>query len=266
MYQNKILFSDLDGTLLDKNREVSAKNVEAITHFVNNGGRFAVATGRDIQNVLQLLSHIPINFHCIFSNGSVLYDTKKGEILAERTLDSAKLIPFLEKCLQERPDIAIQIHTEQGTVFCPDESQVNPESLPTYEPYICKSLEELKDCTMRKVLFMTKDGEMSWLIENSQALSEIVQRVQTSKIYYEFLPLNSSKGAMIREIRPLIQETDIIYGVGDFYNDKEMMKESDIGIMCENAPEELKPLAQFICANHNENAVADVIHRIIPMK
>lgn len=265
MYQGKILLSDLDGTLLNAKREVSPENLAAIKHFVENGGRFGVATGRDIENVLQLLSHVPINFFCIFSNGSVLFDKDKKEILAERTLDPDKLIPFLEKCIKERPDIGLQIHTNQGTIFCPDESQVDPATCETHRPYTCKTLEELKSCTLRKILFITKDGDMSWLLENSEPFSDFVQRVQTSKVYFEFLPQNSSKGMMIREIRPFIKDSDIIYGVGDFYNDKEMMTESDIGIMCDNAPDELKPLAKFICANHNEHPIHDVIHRIIPL-
>lgn len=264
MYQGKILLSDLDGTLLNSNREVSSKNLDAIQHFITNGGRFGVATGRDIDNVLRLLAHVPINFYCIFSNGSVLFDKDTKKVLAERTLDKDKVLPFLQKCRKERPDIGIQLHTNQGTVFFPDESAVDPQVAETHQPYCCKNFEQLQALSIRKLLFITPDGDMTWLKEHSEPFVSIIQRVQTSPKYFEFLPQNSSKGAMIREIRPLVSSSDIIYGVGDFYNDKEMMETSDIGILCDNAPAELKPLAKYICKDNNNHPLHDVIYNIIP--
>lgn len=263
MYKGKILLSDLDGTLLNKNREISAKNVEAITYFTENGGRFGVATGRDIQNTLDIVSHIPVNFFCIFSNGSVLYDIKEKEVMAEHVLEKEKILPFLEKCLKECPDIGIQVHTDQGTVFCPDESKVDPSTVATHHPFVCKTLEELSVCTLRKILFITKDGDFSWLKEQGAALTNDVKQVQSSKIYYEFLPFGSSKGSMIEELRPYISVNDTLYAVGDFYNDVEMMEQSDVGILCKNAPEDMKHYADFICKDNNSDPLYDVIHNIL---
>lgn len=263
MFKNKILLSDLDGTLLNKNREVSPENLKAITHFVENGGRFGVATGRDIENVLHLLAHVPINFYCIFSNGSVLFDKEEKKVLAERTMVKETILPFLQRCRAEHPEIGIQIHSDQGTVFFPDESVVEEEIAKSHRPYTCKSFEELSPLAIRKLLFITPDGDMTWLKEQSEPFTSLIQRVQTSPRYFEFLPQGSSKGGMIREIRPLVSSDDVIFGVGDFHNDKEMMSESDVGILCANAPEELKPLAKHICADHNNHPLHDVIYNIM---
>lgn len=263
MYQGKILLSDLDGTLLNSNREISAKNVEAITYFTENGGRFGVATGRDIQNTLNIVAHLPINFFCIFSNGSVLYDPKEKEVMAEHVLNKEKILPFLERCMKERPDIGIQVHTDLGTVFCPDESKVDPSTVATHRPYICKTLEEVANCSLRKILFITKDGDFSWLVNESESLAKEIKRVQSSKVYYEFLPYGSSKGSMIEEVRPFISVNDTLYAVGDFYNDVEMMELSDVGILCKNAPEDIKKYADFICKDNNSDPIYDVVHNIL---
>lgn len=45
-YPGKILLSDLDGTLFDANSRVSQRNKEAISAFVEGGGRFGIAMGR----------------------------------------------------------------------------------------------------------------------------------------------------------------------------------------------------------------------------
>lgn len=263
MYQGKILLSDLDGTLLNAKREVSPENLAAIKHFVENGGRFGVATGRDIENVLQLLSHVPINFFCIFSNGSVLFDKEKKEVLAEVSVDNSKVMPFLAECRKLHPEIGIQLHTNLGTIFVPDMSNVNPDTASGHKPFICKELEDCADLTIRKVLFLTPTGDFDWLKSTSEELDAVVSRVQSSKFYYEFLPKGSSKGAMVEELRKRMNPDEKLYAVGDFYNDIEMVLGADVGILCENAPDELKKQVKHITVNHNESVISDVVRRII---
>ncbi len=45
-YHNLALFSDLDGTLLDSQRQVSRENRQALEHFIAGGGLFGISTGR----------------------------------------------------------------------------------------------------------------------------------------------------------------------------------------------------------------------------
>lgn len=262
-FQNKILLSDLDGTLLNANREVSQENIDAIRYFIDNGGKFGIATGRDIENVWDLYHMIPINFFCIFSNGSVLFDKEKKEVLAEVAVDNGKVMGFLSECRKLHPEIAIQLHTNVGTVFVPDTGNVKKETSDGHKPYTCKNLEECADLTIRKVLFLTPEGDFTWLKEASEALDDVVSRVQSSKVYYEFLPKGSSKGAMLGEMRKRMAPEEKLYAVGDFYNDREMVLGADVGILCENAPDELKKLVKHITVNHNESVISDVVHRII---
>ena len=42
-YKGVLLYSDLDGTLLDPDRTLSPDNLGAIAHFISCGGRFGVA-------------------------------------------------------------------------------------------------------------------------------------------------------------------------------------------------------------------------------
>lgn len=264
-FKNKILLSDMDGTLLNSKKEVSEENLKAIQYFVDNGGKFGIATGRDIENVFLYFHQVPINQFCIFSNGSALYNREKQKVLAERTLDNDKILPFLARCRKEHPEIGIQLHTNLGSVFVPDVVNVNPDSAAGLKPYICKSLEEIQDLRIRKVLFLTPTGDFQWLKGESEGFDSHLSRVQSSPFYYEFLPLHSSKGHMVKELRKHLSSEEKIYAVGDFYNDREMIVEADVGILCENAPEELKPLAQHITVHHDKPVIQDVVYRIMEL-
>ena len=45
-YDGWLIVSDMDATLLDENKQISAENKQAIDYFIENGGLFTVASGR----------------------------------------------------------------------------------------------------------------------------------------------------------------------------------------------------------------------------
>lgn len=64
-YDNVLLLSDMDGTLLDSNSTVSVSNQRAIKDFIANGGKFGAATGRNQRNTLSFLKEVELNAPCI---------------------------------------------------------------------------------------------------------------------------------------------------------------------------------------------------------
>lgn len=262
-FQHTVLLSDLDGSLLNSNRQVSQENIDAIRYFQENGGRFALATGRDIENVLEKFAAVPLNLPCIFSNGSVLYDPKEKKVLSQVCLNLEKILPFLERCHKEHPEIGMQIHSSEGTVFYPEFSMVAEDILETHKPFSVRSMEELRSLSLRKILFITPAGDFSWIESQSEDLLSDIDRVNSGKNYYEFLPKGSSKGNMLKELRKYLKPEDKVYAVGDFYNDVEMIAQADVGIYCDNAPEELKPQADYITVHHDQSIIPHVVKEII---
>ena len=58
-FDGYLICTDLDGTLLRKDKSVSKENLEAIEYFKNEGGKFTFITGRmpfyagDISNLIK---------------------------------------------------------------------------------------------------------------------------------------------------------------------------------------------------------------------
>ena len=86
-FEGVMLISDMDGTLLNKDGNISEKNIEAIREFVSLGGRFTVATGRMKKGVEKFLDRLPINAPAIIFNGSSIYDFSKEEEIYAKTLE-----------------------------------------------------------------------------------------------------------------------------------------------------------------------------------
>ena len=80
-YSGYFLITDMDGTLLNTNKEISLNNQKALAEFTAQGGKFSVATGRSPASAGRWLKQLPINFPCVFYNGSMVKDVAENDIL-----------------------------------------------------------------------------------------------------------------------------------------------------------------------------------------
>jgi Cof subfamily protein (haloacid dehalogenase superfamily) len=68
-----LLVSDLDGTLLDSNKQVSAFSARILNKFISCGGLFTVATARMVYGCQDRLSELDLQLPWIVMNGAALY-------------------------------------------------------------------------------------------------------------------------------------------------------------------------------------------------
>ena len=90
----KIVASDLDGTLLNKDQTVSEENLCAISEMNRLGVEFVPTTGRGMNEIDRSLINSPDIRYIITSNGAVLFDKNIGKPLLTRYVskDSVHLI------------------------------------------------------------------------------------------------------------------------------------------------------------------------------
>ncbi len=76
MAEYKIFASDLDGTMLDKNAQLSKENIEAIKKICATGAHFIPVTGRAYSELPNEIKEMPEISYIINSNGASIYNTK----------------------------------------------------------------------------------------------------------------------------------------------------------------------------------------------
>lgn len=264
-YQNKILLSDMDGTLLDSKGNVSNENKTAIQYFVEQGGRFGVATGRNQLNSLKYLEGIHINAPSILYNGGAMYEYSKKEFLSYSELYKGNLINVIMWCLQECPEVMIQIYELHKCYIVSPIEYADQEILDEHTPYELASIYNIIDKPWIKILFYSDRknlGNISDKIED-MGLVDKLSLVYSSEVFLEVLPKGISKGNMLSEYRRMLGEEYVIYAVGDYYNDVEMLKLADVGIAADNAPEDVKQAADQVGMSNDNSVIAHVIYHII---
>ena len=86
----KMVATDVDGTLIDEDEQVSPRTRAAVAALVADGVQFVLATGRPprwIDPVVEGLGYAPL---CVCGNGAVIYDSASDRILHNSSLDVAE--------------------------------------------------------------------------------------------------------------------------------------------------------------------------------
>lgn len=96
----KMVFSDMDGTLLWKGVRVSVENSAAIRKAVDKGVEFVICTGRGVFGVekhLQELHLLGKKGYVICQNGAAVYDLRDMHLVLKRSFSPSVVQPIAER-------------------------------------------------------------------------------------------------------------------------------------------------------------------------
>ena len=124
MNYSRILFVDLDYTLLNDDKTVSQKNREAIQRALAAGNYVVVATGRPVETGRMVVKDLGLTIpgcYMIAFNGAVLYDCSADRILYEKTIPVQYVYQLFDKAHRaglyiqtyNKTDILTEKHTKE---------------------------------------------------------------------------------------------------------------------------------------------------------
>ncbi len=263
IFSGILLVSDIDGTLKDYDGTIPAANIEAIKYFIKNGGLFTVATGRGVESARASMQKIVSNCAPIVFNGGAIYDYGTEEFLWQKPLpDTAKEVVL--EISEKFPTMGIQVYHEHELYLLADSAVC--QRMVTYEglKYTYERFGDIKGITWNKVLCLTDEPTVMEMIAYlSHKTPDGFYFCRTQAEYYEIMSVGADKGSALARLAALkgidIQNT---YAIGDYYNDETLISAAGYSCYTDNAPEELKPLANYISVHCKDGAVADYIRHI----
>lgn len=261
-YSGYILITDMDGTLLNGDKEISPENKRAILEFVEQGGKFSVATGRSPASAGRWLTQLPINSPCVFYNGSMVRDMEKEQVLNCAYLDRECLLPCIRGILEDSPSTVVEIFTDQGVFVVSDPARKDPYLEEEHDPYIQSTLEQVQEQEWIKILLCDTHDTLEKTEKQlaDENLTDICNCFYSQDFFFEITPKNHSKGTALHWIRKACLKEDIkIIAAGDYDNDETMIKEADFGVAVGNAHERLKAMADYITVDNNHHPIADIL-------
>ena len=262
-FKDVLIVTDLDGTLLDDEKNIAAEDIAAINDFRSKGGFFAAATGRGVAMARRIIDELDITTPCVIFNGAAVYDFKADKFLWHSDMPEIAdtYIRMLEK---EFPDIGIEILHEKD-VYVTDNNQTVVEHM-AFEKLtpVYSRLEDVPKDGRFKVLVAYPPEKMQTVIDFTQKhCKEGVNWVHSSPMYYEMLPEGISKASGVKKLVQLLNFRDkFVAAAGDYGNDRAMVAEADLGVAVGNALDSVKEAADLIVRDNNHAPISAMIEYI----
>lgn len=265
-YDDILLISDLDGTLIPRYEMISEENIRALNAFTAVGGVFAAATGRTPESALPYLDGITVNAPSIFFNGAMLKDLSKNQVLETRTLDGDIWRTFAARVLYQFPRACVEVYTAEHCHVLTPEANDDPRLAGEFYNVDHTNLKTVEDETWLKFFICDAPINLSFVEHLAKELG--IDKCSTSFYseanYLEFVPPHTSKGAMAEVLKamPAYAGRRVI-ACGDYGNDAELLRMADIGIAPEDASEEAKAAADRIAPPCREPLVSWILREIL---
>lgn len=245
---DKIVFFDIDGTLLNKRKQIPSSTRLAIRLLQEQGIMTAIATGRTpflfafVREQLRMDSYVSINGQYVVLDGQPLYTNP---------MDTAMLDELS----------AMAVANNHPLAFCSE--QLVTVTVADH-PYINASLGGLNipHPPVEHDYYKRSPVYQCHLFCNAEEEAEYIRRfpdlsfVRWHELASDVLPAGCSKAVGIRKIleaRGIPRQNS--YAFGDGLNDIEMLSYVGTGIAMGNAEDEAKAAADFVTASIDEDGI-----------
>ena len=261
-----ILFTDLDGTLLNDENKLSAKNTEAIRQALKRGHQIVICTGRPLASGKILARELGLDTrgcYCIAFNGGEIYDMYRGESIYKRTIP----MDFVRYLFDEAKRHGLHCQTYDDASILTESENVDLDfyAARTNIPYRL-----VKDVTavlpgdpVKVIVINASDHErlVRFQEDTEEWCKGRVDRVFSCAEYLEHMAPGVSKGdAVLRLCRHLSIPVSQAIAAGDAPNDLSMIRAAGIGAAMANADAQVKAQADYVTKHdNNHDGVAEII-------
>jgi len=246
--EKKIVFFDIDGTLLDEKKELPASAVKAVEALKRSGIYVAIATGRAPFMFADLRDRLGIDSYVSFNGQYVVFE---GEVIHQNPLNRQMLHELKERAHQfGHPLVFMDAETMRASMENHPHIHVSMESLkfshPETDPFYYENRE-----IFQALLFCSQEEEHVYINEFNK-----FHFIRWHTVSTDILPLGGSKAEGIkRMVKRLGIRTENIYAFGDGLNDIEMLQFVGTGVAMGNAREEVKKVADFVTKHVAEEGI-----------
>ncbi|MDZ7331736.1 MAG: Cof-type HAD-IIB family hydrolase [candidate division KSB1 bacterium] len=269
-----MVVSDLDGTLLGPDHRISEQDYQLLQLLKTKNVYRVVATGRSVYSANKVLpTEFPIDY-LIFSSGAGVMDWTQQEILLERSLTASETAFLANFLIQLKMDFMIQMPIPDNHHFLFFDSQVRPNPdfwrrIEIYQGFAAPLQQPIDTIgASSEFVVIIPDGVTVYDQIKCQLPQFNVIRATSAldgkSIWVEILPKNVSKATATAWLcERLGCPREMVLGIGNDYNDLDLLNWTGHSFVVENAPIELKN--KFRCtASNAESGFSHAVREWFP--
>ncbi|MBP1041914.1 HAD family phosphatase [Vagococcus sp. BWB3-3] len=274
----KAIILDLDGTLLNSEKNISPKTKATLIDAQQKGIKLVLASGRPTTGMIQHAEELEMAKHhglLVSYNGAKVIDCQTMAELYSRGLTVSEGKAVLEHLKQF--DVKVMIdkgnYMYVNNVFADHLMYRGTEiNIIEYEArggnfLLCEQadLAESLDHELSKILTA---ADSDYLAENHKKMmapfEQTLNAMFTADFYFEFTAKNVDKAqALATVLQPMGIEPAEMMAVGDGHNDRSMLEYAGFSIAMENAVQELKDIATHVTLSNDDDGIAHILNELL---
>jgi hypothetical protein len=270
----KLFVADMDGTLLNDNKELSDKDIQTIKKLQDAGIKFAVATGRHDSMIKSYLKHLDLHVPVISCNGAIVREPFSDQVFLSQALPKEQSLNVIDICKESNAGFHIYGHEsifgEKLNYKMLYYHNLN-KTLPSDEQTKLVVVSDCKDIVINEpeplYKFLILTDESRDLLDIIEHLSELdgLNVTRSMPMLCDVMKEGITKAyALQRLSQSLGIKREEIAAIGDQHNDIDLIEYAGLGIAVANAEDALKEKADVVTiANNNQDAVSEAIEHFL---
>ena len=266
----KLLAFDMDGTVLNSQKKISPRTLEAINSLVKCGVYVVVSTGRNLAELSDYRAAFKGIHYGIVISGGMIYDLLKDAPVKVHAVDEPTILKLIDFGLETRA--MIHLHTTHRSVArASDIHNMAAFNMSIYQDMFERVCERCDDC---REFVLTHPGEVIKVNlyhrdkisrdKNFARISKMNLSISYAEAFnLEMSPANVTKASGLVELCDFLKlDLRETVAIGDADNDKEILQTAGLGVAMGNASDAIKNLADLVTLDNDHDGVASAIEKI----
>lgn len=269
-----LIVFDLDGTLLNSSGEIGPQTVKLVKELRKYNVKFSFATGRLHNAIVDQAKQLEITEPLISLDGSLIKSAYSNEIFFESYIPQKYVLKAKKLADQYLLKIAL-CHADY--IYFGEYDALIPQLLQKFGAKYKESndMQGLVDTTLEMVMMGDYKSTVKTVLKKISFPHTIGLRTTYYKTrsagtfyYLEIRKKGSSKGTGIDRLAKILKvKRKNIAAIGDWYNDRDLLKKAGIKIAMANSVAEIKRLADYITKRDNdEDGTAEFLEMVLKAK
>ncbi|WP_136809811.1 HAD-IIB family hydrolase [Desulfosediminicola flagellatus] len=254
------VFTDLDGTLLNSARKVSEANLACLQLLGQQETVRVIATGRSWYSFRQVIaSDFPADF-LIFSSGAGIVDLRNGKLLKKASLSAPEIGDITASLESQKADFMVHHPIPENHRFTYRRNSSNNTDfnrrIDLYKEFACnvESTGNYPKEATQVIAILTDNPDRFTALKstlNGFQITRATSPLDHSSIWLEIYPQNVHKGSAASWLCQHLQiDPNTTIGIGNDYNDIELLEFTSRSYMLANGPRELH--AHYLNSSSND--------------
>ncbi len=268
----QLYISDLDGTLLDRNAEITEYTKTALNRLIAKGMNFTVATARTYSSAGRILAGLDLQLPIVLMNGVLIYHPVRHEYEVINTLADADAERIISLCGEH--GLSPFMYLMNGSVMSTAYSKLTNQAM---KDFLDERVQKYGKAFIHTDNLTETEGDVIYFCflddyEKLAPMQKVLSGMPSLKTafyhdiygdewYLEVFSAEASKESGVRYLREKYG-FDKITAFGDNLNDLPMFAAADERIAVSNAAEELIKTSHRVIGANTEDGVAKYLEEL----